>query len=106
MDSKDIRELFLDMVGGTTLEDDAVDKLVTDAEMLLGQITGRVGVDFMNKATTLFLLAMQYYYELIQNNFEASKGTLTNVQFLANQFHYDYVQEEQADFPNYMGDRG
>lgn len=106
MDSQDIRELFLDMIGGTTLEDDTINKFIDDADMLLSQITGWTGVDFMNRATSLFLLGMSYYYDLFSKNFDAAKATLESVKFLATQFHFDYVQEEQVDFPNYMGDRG
>ena len=106
MDKTDMKEMFVDIVGGTSVEDDVQDKLVSDSLRLLNQLTAHIGVDFMNDYTLLVIQAMTYFYDVAQRNYEAAKLNYKELEKQALQAHNDFVQVEQADFPHYIGDRG
>jgi len=105
MDNTDLKEMFLDAVGGTSLEDDTVSQFLTDSLMLLDQLTAHQGVDFREESPLLIIQAMQYYYDLAQRNNAAAKENLAAIMGLITQHNHDFVQVEQEDYPNYMGDR-
>ena len=106
MDASGIKDMFLDAIGGTSLDDATVDKLLTDSLNLLNQKTSHIGVDFVNDYSLLTLLAMQYYYDLLQRNYDDAAKNEKEITRLSQQVTNDLIQVEQADFPNYMGDRG
>lgn len=105
MDNTDLKEMFIDVVGGTSLEDDTVSQFLTDSLMLLDQLTAHQGVDFREDSPLLIIQAMQYYYDLAQRNNAAAKDNLVAIMGLITQHNHDFVQDEQEDYPNYMGDR-
>lgn len=106
MDASGIKDMFLDTIGGTSLDDAIVDKLLTDSLIFLNQRTAHIGVDFLNDYTLLTLQTMQYYYDLLQRNFDDAAKNRKEILQLAQEVTNDLTQVEQADFPNYMGDRG
>lgn len=106
MDRTDMKEMFTDIIGGTSLDDSTIDSILTDSLRLLNQITAHIGVDFLTDYSLLVALTMQYYYDIGRRNYESAKLALKEIQNQAVQAHYDFVQNEQADWPNYMGDRG
>lgn len=106
MDASGVKDMFLDTIGGTSLEDVTIDKLLTDSLIFLNQRTSHIGVDFTNDYTLLVVQTMQYYYDLLQRNFDDAAKNRKEIMQLAQEVINDLTQVEQADFPNYIGDRG
>jgi len=106
MDRTDLKEMFNDVVGGVAVDDDTLNEMVTQSLRLLNQLTAHIGVDFMTDYTLLVMQTMQYYYDLAQRNYEAAKLNYKEIVNQCLQAHNDFVQVEQADFANYIGDRG
>lgn len=106
MNASAIKDMFLDIIGGTSLDDDAIDKLYDNALKLLNQLTANIGADFVNDHTIPLLLALQFQYDLIQRNYDdADKGFKSLTRF-AKEIVDDWTQDEQIEQINYMGDRG
>ena len=105
MDASGIKDLFLDMIGGTSLEDVTVDKIYENGIKLLNQYTAHVGADFINDHTVVVLLAMQVQYDLVQRNYDdADKGLKALIRF-TTEITNDTTQDEQVDQVNHMGDQ-
>jgi hypothetical protein len=103
MDRADVKDMFVDSVGGTSLEDSTIERILIDSLTLLDQLTARQDIDFVNDSPVLVMQTMQYYYDLAQRNFASAKDGLAAVVALVTQFNHDYVQVEQAERVNYMG---
>ena len=105
MDATDVKDMFLDVVGGTSLDEATVDRLFTEGLALLDQLTAHQGVNFMETNPLLVVQSMQYYYGLLQHNAAGAKEDLAALTTIVTQLNNDFIQVEQADWPNYMGDR-
>ena len=103
MDRADVKDMFIETVGGTSLDDSIIERMLVESLTLLDQLTSHQGVDFVNTNPILVMQVMQYYYDLSQRNTAAAKESLVAIIGLVNQISYDFVQLEQADWVNYMG---
>ena len=105
MDRTDIKNMFLDIVGGSSYDEDTIDTILTDSLKLLNRLTSHIGIDFVTDEQMLTIETMQYFYDLTQRNYATAKEDLEHITGLAKQCHDDFIQVEQEYYSNYMGDR-
>jgi hypothetical protein len=103
MDRSDVKDMFIETIGGTSLEDYIVDNILIESLALLDQLTAHRGTNFLVDNPVLVTQVMQYYYDLVQRNTAAAKESLVSIMTLVTQINYDFIQVEQDASINYMG---